>query len=254
MTRLESTIHTHDERPNDIEGPIAFDTKDSRYPVLVRKLLHVLEHAQNNLAAEIRPDQPKTILTHVEDLARNLPDWLESLVAKMDGQYRGPITECLKPFGRLVLNANEVLLPLADGKILHSKNALAQLEILHKGISQMQNEIASVCELKLSPRVSGFRDKLAAVRALSEDCSETERDLAECDLCLASRGAYFDFYTWVVIHSEIDEWAKRVLGELLKESVDVLRIKKYQASVKIRYHEFKNVCKRVENGESVASF
>ena len=120
-------------------------------------------------------------------------------------------------------------------------------------LDSLRTDDSSSCRQKLEPRIKEFADTLEVARNLAANCAADVRDNAECDLCLASRSAYFDFYTWVVIHGEIDPWAKRVLGDLLRQSIAILRLEKYRGSLQLRYQDFEEVCGNVEEGFSVAS-
>ena len=104
-------------------------------------------------------------------------------------------------------------------------------------------EDAGSCLRTLEPRIRELADKLAVVRLLPDD--PTLREEAECNLCLASRSAYFMFYTWVVIHSEVDEQVEQTLDRLFAESVHLLRSETYKGSVAQRYEDFKSVCENL---------
>jgi hypothetical protein len=107
---------------------------------------------------------------------------------------------------------------------------------------------ASPCRLKLSPYVDGFRRAIDVV----ERSDESNED-AENQLCLASRSAYFVFFDWAVLHEEIDPWAKEELTKLFERALQCMKIPLYSDSVRSRFTDLKNVCKRVSEGREADS-
>ena len=76
-----------------------------------------------------------------------------------------------------------------------------------------------------------------------------ERDSLETDICLASRSAYFDFYTGLVLSGEIDKAAQEELDRLFLRALDVMRIDKFKSSVQSRYDEFRMKCDQARAGK-----
>jgi hypothetical protein len=109
------------------------------------------------------------------------------------------------------------------------------------------------CMKKLEAVVKEFRAALSAVQALPSAATVAERERAESNLCLASRSAYFDFYTWVVLHGKTDELAKDTISSLLTQSLAVMQLPTFKDSVAERYDDFRQVCDKVDGGESAAS-
>src|SRR5262245_16625644 len=75
------------------------------------------------------------------------------------------------------------------------------------------------CARHLSPRLKVWRRALSALSELPPRGESARREVAEGDVCLASRSAYFDFYTWVVIHGEGDAAVEGDLQEMFEQSL-----------------------------------
>lgn len=97
-----------------------------------------------------------------------------------------------------------------------------------------------------------MRDMLAALRvtldsaeSLTDDASEEQRASAEADLCLASRSAYFDLYTTIVLFGTVDPLAERELDDLFRRALNVMRPGAFRESVQNRHDEFREECQRV---------
>jgi len=83
---------------------------------------------------------------------------------------------------------------------------------------------------------------------LDHKISAGEPESWEADICLATRSAYFDFYTWVVLNGMVDEPAERDLDELFRRSLALMEPGQFKDSVKNRYKEFKALCEHVRDG------
>src|SRR5262245_45246389 len=97
-----------------------------------------------------------------------------------------------------------------------------------------------------------MRDALAALRetldnaaSLTDQASVEQRESAEADLCLASRSAYFDLYTTIVLFGKIEPEAEREMDRLFQQSLKVMRSGSFRESVQSRYDEFREECRRV---------
>jgi hypothetical protein len=110
------------------------------------------------------------------------------------------------------------------------------------------------CQLKMADSVQELRATLQTIESIGPAKFEMERETHEADICLGSRSAYFDFYTWVVLHDEIDGPAQKELDELFRRSLQHLKIPEFRSAVKSRYKEFQNKCKSVLEGAMSSEF
>ncbi len=105
------------------------------------------------------------------------------------------------------------------------------------------------CQKQIRAPIELLHDILDGIPNSLESVPVDQREFLEADLCLASRSAYFDFYTWVVLHGEIDTAAERELDSLFQQALAVLsRAGQYRDSVEQRYKEFKAKCRQVRTG------
>ncbi len=109
----------------------------------------------------------------------------------------------------------------------------------------------SDCQKQMEAVLAELRRALAGASGLTEEAPAEQRELIESDLCLASRSAYFDFYTWVVLHETIDEPAERELHTLFQQTLAAMRDGRYKESVQKRYEEFAEECRRVRESSSL---
>jgi hypothetical protein len=96
--------------------------------------------------------------------------------------------------------------------------------------------------------VDNLRGILDSVPSSQARLTDVERESLEADICLASRSAYFDFYTWVVLNGKIDSPAERELDELFQRSLAVMQPGQFKDSVQLRFKEFKDKCAAVRDG------
>ena len=90
-------------------------------------------------------------------------------------------------------------------------------------------------------------------RTLEQPIPADQRESLEADICLASRSAYFDFYTWIVLHGEIDKSAETELDQLFQRALALLQPGRFLDSVRERYKEFRTKCQHVRSGFSTVS-
>lgn len=107
----------------------------------------------------------------------------------------------------------------------------------------------SKCQQGMRPAVDELRAALQVAEGWSDtEPSMAERDSVEADICLGTRSAYFDFYTWVVVNSAIDDFAEQELAELFDRAIKAMKEGKFKSSVEKRYKEFEKRCQQVRNG------
>ncbi len=107
----------------------------------------------------------------------------------------------------------------------------------------------TACQKQIEPTMAELRNALRAGSRLTAQTPPEERDSVEQDICLASRSAYFDFYTWVVLNGEIDGPAEAELEESFKKALAVMQPGKFRDSVRDRHKEFNEQCARVQSGK-----
>jgi hypothetical protein len=108
-------------------------------------------------------------------------------------------------------------------------------------------EPPKTCMEQIAPLLKEVRSALAAARALRNP-TDAERESVEADICLTSRSAYFDFYTWLVHHGEVDPVAEAELGGLFQEALGIMKHPGFRDSVDARHREFLQVCNRAKSG------
>jgi hypothetical protein len=106
----------------------------------------------------------------------------------------------------------------------------------------------TACQAQIEPVLAHLRQTLDDSARLAETALEEQRESLEADICLATRSAYFDFYTWVVLNGVIDPPAERELNDLFLRSLALMHPGRFKDSVQSRYEEFKTKCKRVHDG------
>ena len=87
-----------------------------------------------------------------------------------------------------------------------------------------------------------FVSALETLRSLSVQASAEDRIQAEIDVCLLSRSAYFEFYSWTLMNGIVDDAAEQELDRLFLESIAACRGNQYIESLGNRYDEFKDFC------------
>ena len=105
------------------------------------------------------------------------------------------------------------------------------------------------CQRQIEAAVAELRAALAENEALTAPTPE-QRESSEANVCLASRSACFDFYTWLVLHRQVDEAAERDLDGLLRRALAVMEPGRFKKSVQARYVDFKRECQHVRSGSS----
>jgi hypothetical protein len=101
------------------------------------------------------------------------------------------------------------------------------------------------CQLQIEEAMAEFRDALAVAES-HKAATDEERDRFETKVCLGCRSAYFDFFTWLALHGEVDKPAERELEGLFRRAFAVMRENsRYLKSVRDRYDDFRSECKRV---------
>lgn len=116
-------------------------------------------------------------------------------------------------------------------------------------LNETDSQQLSSCQTRIKPVAEKLRLLLRdAPERMRRATSPDERQSLEADICLASRSAYFDFYTWVVLNGTIDEPAKGDLDGLFQAALGAMQPGQFMDSVNSRYKEFKDLCSRVETG------
>jgi hypothetical protein len=106
------------------------------------------------------------------------------------------------------------------------------------------------CQEHIEEAMVELRQALTSLDKLPHGSSDNERKSLEADICLASRSAYFGFYTWVVLNSEIDEPAAQELDECFQRALNAMQPGEFRTSVEERYQDFKQQCDRVRGGDN----
>jgi hypothetical protein len=105
------------------------------------------------------------------------------------------------------------------------------------------------CQRQIEAAVTELRRALERA-AQCPGSTEADRETTEADLCLASRSAYFDFYTWLVLHDVVDEPAERDLDELFRRTLELMKSGRFRKSVQARFNDFRKECEHVRSGSS----
>ena len=98
------------------------------------------------------------------------------------------------------------------------------------------------CQEQIESTMAELRKTLELAARMTDGPPDEQRESLEADICLASRSAYFDFYTWSVLHDEIDAPAEAELDQLFQNALAVMQPGKFKVSVQSRYDEFKETC------------
>lgn len=114
-----------------------------------------------------------------------------------------------------------------------------------KKVPATKSRKLSACQEQIQDAMAELRKALASVGNLKP---KADRESVEADLCLASRSAYFDFYTWLVIHGTVDVPAEQDLNELFQRSIELMAEGRFKKSVQSRYKDFKKECEHVRGG------
>ncbi len=109
------------------------------------------------------------------------------------------------------------------------------------------------CQKQIEPMMAELRDILASAEQQVNSTVEHKESQA-ADICLASRSAYFDFYTWVVLHGTIDAPAQKELDQLFQRSLAVIEPGRFKISVASRYKDFKRKCDSVANNSMSSEY
>ena len=104
------------------------------------------------------------------------------------------------------------------------------------------------CQEQIESAMAELRKTLDDASRVTGETPADQREYLEADICLASRSAHFDFYTWVVLHGEIDVPAEAELDQLFQRALAMMRPGRFKDSVHSRYDEFKEECARVTAG------
>jgi hypothetical protein len=104
------------------------------------------------------------------------------------------------------------------------------------------------CQLQMKDVIDHLRKTLETAAGHKDEILKEQRESLDADICLASRSAYFDFYTWVVLHGEIDEPAARELDELFQVALALMQPGDFKNSVQARYDEFTAKCNGIRTG------
>jgi len=113
----------------------------------------------------------------------------------------------------------------------------------------MNDKPLTACQKQMQDVMRKARSVLDSAPNPAKLISPEERESWEADVCLATRSAYFDFYTWVAIHGDIDEDARQDIDELFENSLSMMKERmntekdaepgEFLESVQNRYEEFK---------------
>jgi hypothetical protein len=101
------------------------------------------------------------------------------------------------------------------------------------------------CQKQIENAMAELRQALEHAARLGDTVSSDVRESVEADICLTSRSADFDFYTWVVLHGEIDGPAEAELDALFLKALAVMGAGRFRDSVETRYKGFKDYCAEV---------
>lgn len=113
---------------------------------------------------------------------------------------------------------------------------------------QTTHQMLTKCQVQTKEVMDRLRKTLEVAATAHHVMTVEQRESVEADVCLASRSAYFDFYTWVVLHGEIDEAAARDLDELFLKALGLMQPGEFRNSVQTRYDEFKAKCNGIRQG------
>ncbi len=102
------------------------------------------------------------------------------------------------------------------------------------------------CSQMMFDSTNELRTLLGVVSPETSD----QRENFEASICLATRSAFFDFNTWVVLNGAIDDDGEKELSELLQQAYNRLSIAKFSDSVKRRQEELKLKCRQVREQQS----
>lgn len=108
----------------------------------------------------------------------------------------------------------------------------------------------SECEKSVFPAVKDFQKCVKRIGRLKETSSKEERESREADACLSSRSAYFDLYSWIIVHGTVDPHVERTLDQVFQDALKVMRSETYKPHVQRRYEECKEVCERTRQAIS----
>lgn len=104
------------------------------------------------------------------------------------------------------------------------------------------------CKQMMLDSTNELRNLLGSV---SPEASDKREDF-EASICLATRSAFFDFNTWVVLYGVIDDDGAKELRELLERAHQHLTIAKFSDSVKRRLEELELKCRQVREQHSTS--
>ena len=125
-------------------------------------------------------------------------------------------------------------------------NGLVGKESNNNMINNNETSERSDCQMHIGESVKRFRTALGRYR---EGLSDSEMNDIDMEVCLTSRSAYFDFYSWMVMHEVVDDAAVQELTPLFERAVNEMGEGTFKDSVKERFEEFKSTCKKARDGK-----
>lgn len=102
------------------------------------------------------------------------------------------------------------------------------------------------CQMHIADSVNRFRDALAMYR---DGLSEDRMNEIDMEVCLTSRSAYFDFYSWMILHEDVDDAAVSELTPLFERALNEMGEGVFKNSVAERFEEFLSTCKKGREGK-----
>jgi hypothetical protein len=105
----------------------------------------------------------------------------------------------------------------------------------------------TACQQQIESAMAELR-KILAEAGNRAEISEEDRRSLDADICLASRSAYFDFYTWLILHSTVDPPAAKELDQLFCRALEWMQPGEFRDSVRSRYQDFQLKCDAVGRG------
>src|SRR5690242_13925177 len=87
------------------------------------------------------------------------------------------------------------------------------------------------CRTHMTPVMTELRKTVAEAAARVAPIASEVRRRQEADLCLATRSAYFDFYTWLVIHGTIEDDITTELDQLFRSALAWMEPGEFRESV-----------------------
>ena len=114
---------------------------------------------------------------------------------------------------------------------------------------ERSTEKMNSCQLHIQESVERLKSALDRYPEVIEE-GDDAREEVDAEICLTSRSAYFDFYTWIVLNDRLEEEAVKTLANLFERALDVMKKGgKFRASVQERFDEFNSKCGRLRQGK-----